>query len=51
MSVNPPRRKHRHSSHSRRKQMEKIAQRLAVSAFVILVVLASLYVWMASLRD
>jgi hypothetical protein len=42
---------HRHSAHLRRQQLRKLAQRLAIAAFVLLVVLASLYVWMAGLRD
>jgi len=50
--VNPrPGTRHRHGPHSRRKQLQKLAQQLAVAAFVLLVVLAAFYVWMASLRE
>jgi hypothetical protein len=43
--------RHGHRAHSRHAQAKKLAERLIVSAFIVLVVLTALYVWMASLRD
>jgi hypothetical protein len=51
----PPRssshRRHRHGSHSRQKHILDVVRRTAIAAFILLVILALMYVWMAAVHS